>query len=374
MSLSVTQRPSQTVLNNTYPWNGVGNPILYKMQRADQTLTSIQDNGGFIQLLFFGVDITANFTIGNSLYISDDNYDLFANVTAIAYSGGDTLITVDEAYTVAGGSGLINYMTTRLNYRVEVEVYNQDDELLTSSPFIYSPSTVGLLTIDISFILRQQLNADIEADLTGSTEVFDDTEFTGFYIKYREVWTGSAESQTDDVANQFYCVLGSRQIPSTYGGNLKEYTVLPNLIGTTLGTATHSRTTAGASAGTSVNVSPDQTEIIAVRYSASANAQVGAANVVGTVLLRFELNGSVVRTDTLLNFSILAGSTVDREGNKNVNRPLLKRKRIHERLKLLKVSEGHCSNPCGCVCLCYGFEYCCHCVCPQLKPFLILEI
>lgn len=214
-------------------WNAVGNPIIYRMQRKDFLFDQINNNGGFVQFQINGVDLTGSFSNGSSLYVKSDNgvYNDFGLQTAEAFSGGNTLITTDIAYVSAGPGGFVNNNTLRPSYRLEVEVYNSDDEMLHDSAFSYSPSSTGALIIDVSSILRSNLSPDNDADLTAGTEVFIDAGvYLGFYIKYREVWTGSAESQTSDVANQFFAVLAARQIPSAYGGNMIEYAVIPDTV------------------------------------------------------------------------------------------------------------------------------------------------
>lgn len=226
MSLTVTQRPSQTVGSETSTWNAVGNPILYKMQRKDFTFNQVNNNAGDIQLQFNAVNVATSFQVGDTIYIQSDNgvYDLFAVVTASAFSV-NTLVTVDAAYISAAPGGFTNNDDLRPAYRVEVELYrSSDDELISDAVLENSPNRYGEVTINVSKILRAYLSPNNDADLTGSTEVFDDTNvYIGFYIKYTEVWLESGESQTDDVANQFFAVLGARQIPSTYGGNMFEY-------------------------------------------------------------------------------------------------------------------------------------------------------
>lgn len=228
MSLTVTQRPESTLGSKTSTWNCVRNPVVYKMQRKDFTFNQINDNGGDIQVQINGIDVTTSFTVGDTIYIQSDNdvYDLFAEITASAFSGGNTLVTVDSAYISAAPGGFVNNDDLRVSYRVEVEVYNGDDEIIGDT-HIYSPTTKGYLLIDVSEIVKSVITPEIEADLTGSTEVFTDEEaHEVFYIKYTEVWTGSAESQNDDVNNKFNVITGARQIPSTYGGNLLEYVVV----------------------------------------------------------------------------------------------------------------------------------------------------
>lgn len=223
MSLTVTQRPEITYEGSPSRWNAVRNPVLYKMTRRDFSYNQSNNNGGFMQMQFTGVDIASSFAVGNSVYATTRG---FSTVTASTFSGGNTLVTLAATYTTAS-SGHVNNLTTRPMYRVEVEVYNIGDVLLNDSPFHYSPSADGFLVIDISQILKAHLYPDFDAPI-GSTELFDEANmYIGFYIKYREVWTGSAESQTDDVANQFYATLSGRQIPSLNGGNLAEYAIPP---------------------------------------------------------------------------------------------------------------------------------------------------
>lgn len=219
MSLIITQRPEISYEGDYARWNAARNPVIYKMSRRDYSYNQANSDGGFMQLQFTGVDISANFTIGDLVYATTRGA---GTVTDSIFSGGNTLVTLDQTYTTSS-SGHVNNFTTRPLYKVEVTVYNQNDEIL-NDPFTYTPTSAGHLTIDISAILKASLIDDINADLTGSTEVFDDTNvYTGFYIKYREVWVGSAEAQTDDVANQFYATLSALQIPSAYGGNLALY-------------------------------------------------------------------------------------------------------------------------------------------------------
>lgn len=113
------------------------------------------------------------------------------------------------------------------NYYLEVFVYDSTDTVLNSEALAFTPDSVGALTINITSVLRAQLIADNDIDLTNTNiEMHDDVNaYIKFYIKTREVWTGSANSLVSDGGNQFFAVLGARQIPSTYGGNFFEYTV-----------------------------------------------------------------------------------------------------------------------------------------------------
>jgi len=89
MSLSVTQRPYQTINGELSKWNAVGNPVLYKMQRKDFTFASVTNSGGFVQLVLdstFG-DVSASFVVGNSVYFQTDAgvYAVYGTVSASSY-------------------------------------------------------------------------------------------------------------------------------------------------------------------------------------------------------------------------------------------------------------------------------------------------
>lgn len=233
MSLTVTQRPYQTINAERSNWNAVGNPVLYKMQRKDFTFASVTDSGGFVRLVLdssFG-DVSTSFDIDDVVYFITDGgvYDTTGTVTASSYSAPNTLVTLDTAY-ISSSTGFVNNDTLRPLYRVEVDVYDSADTLLTDSPFSYSPTSKGALTVDIAAILRANMIPDNDSDLTGTTETFDDSNaYTGFYIKYREVWTGSAEALTNDSAYEQFSILGAIQLPSEYGGNIYDYLILSDM-------------------------------------------------------------------------------------------------------------------------------------------------
>ena len=144
MSLTVTQRPSIVHEGETSRWNALKNPVVYKMQRKDFTFDQINNNAGNIQLQFNAVDVTSSFAVGQTVRVKSDNgvYDGFGSVTAEAFST-NTLITINIPYVSTAPGGFVNNLTTRLNYRVEIEVYNSDNELLNDVPFYFSPDSGG---------------------------------------------------------------------------------------------------------------------------------------------------------------------------------------------------------------------------------------
>lgn len=306
MSLVKTQSPEVSIGDLTSNWNAVRNPVVYKFQRKDFEFDAINDNTN-ARLRFFGEDVTASFNVGEIIYVKsdDDNYDLFVEIIAVATLGGDTIIDIDTPF-VTDISGFTNNDTLRPSYRVDVQVYGDLDNI--GDVHTYSPTSKGYLLVDISEILKAVVSPDIEVDLTGTDDIFDDTgHYVAFSIITTEVWTGSAETPVDD-STVYYTTHSARQIPSTYGPNLAEYVILSTIAGTDYGNVTHSRNSVGTSNGSGQAVSPDELNDIKIRVVAFANTQ-AASSVVATVNLIFELNSVVVLTHPLGSFNLGASTS-----------------------------------------------------------------
>lgn len=231
MGLTVTQRPNQ---NNAFVCTG--NPIIYKMTRKDYATNSISNSGGFALVKVTG-DITGLLTLGDQIYLELDNAEIAntGTITAESFAAGETSITTSIAYG-AGTTGWINLLTYRSRYRVEVELYRQTDNTLIFSFLEYAPTPNGRVTIDVSMPLNEYITSEplaspnygIPYAISGPQsfrKLWRNTTpgSLGFYIKYREVWTGSAQAQTSDSANPSWAAKGARQIGELYGGYLKEY-------------------------------------------------------------------------------------------------------------------------------------------------------
>lgn len=226
MSLVITQRPETTISGETSRWNAVGNPIVYKMQRRDYDFDQVNNNGGLLQLQFNSVDLSLDFTISDVVYMKSDNgvYSAAGTVTAVSFST-NTLVTVDITYVSPAPGGLVNNHTTRPGYNVSVLAYEFDGTPLHESPFVYSPDSTGLVTAIVSAILRPPLSPDNNFNPAGINMQEDAGVYRSFYIDYLEDWTGNTGSDVyeSDVANIFHVILGARQIPAPYGGNMAEY-------------------------------------------------------------------------------------------------------------------------------------------------------
>jgi len=232
MSLTVTQRPSATIGGNTSKWNAAKNPIVYRMVRKDFAWFNLGlISGSIIQILVTG-NLTTLTTaqggpvvVGSKIWLVSESgpgvYNSLYTVTSISFFSGTTTIQADGGYTDFAATGYINLMQ-RTNYRVQTGVYNAANILLSS--LAYSPDKSGNLFIDVATLLLNNLSIDNVADyVTGFITNDETTAYVKFYIKYTEFWTSSAESETNDSANQFFVLYGARQIGELYGGNMAEY-------------------------------------------------------------------------------------------------------------------------------------------------------
>lgn len=220
MALTVTDRP--------YGWSAALNPVAYKFQRKDAGFNQVNNNGGFAQFQINGVDLTAFFVVTNSLYVkSSVDFDDFTTVTASAFSGGNTLVTTGLAYLAGDGgtSGdFLNNLTQRTNHKVSIDIYDSTtNEVLFDAPFTFSSNSRGYILADVQ-VLKTILSPDLLSLPAEDAQVLDSNKYQGFYIKYTEQWTGSAESETSDSANSRFAAFA--QLPVL--GNNDMLTRIPN--------------------------------------------------------------------------------------------------------------------------------------------------
>lgn len=236
MSLVVTQRPS-IASPATSKWNAVGNPILYKFTRKDYNITAVADSAGALQitvntnLTTLSTALGGPVVVGATMWVSTDNgvYNALYTVVSVTNAASSVVTFSAGTYTAAATTGYIN-LSQRLNYKVSIGVYANAFGGTSSliGTLLTSPKSNGDAIIDIRRVLWSDMSPDNDAIITGVSGVSDDlNSVREFYIKYTEIWIGSAESETSDSANEFYSVYGANQIIAPYGGNLIEYAIGP---------------------------------------------------------------------------------------------------------------------------------------------------
>jgi hypothetical protein len=180
-------------------FNAVGNPIVYKLRREDYTYAQINNSAGFAQFQVNGSDLTAYFEVDGVVYAEDYGA---ATISAVAFSGGNTLITTDAAY-VAGGTGYINNVSKRTDYRIEVEVFDYATDESLGARITHNPAANGEIKANISGTTGPHLLANWEATVINSVEPETSKKV---YIKYQEFYDAIYRDLVDDSINPVVCV------------------------------------------------------------------------------------------------------------------------------------------------------------------------
>ena len=108
----------------------------------------------------------------------------------------------------------------KTNFKFEVQIVDTSGVALITTIFKYSPKADGTLFLDVGPVLTEYLEKN------GLVAV-------EFKLKYAESWTGSAPSFSTS-ANAYLAVYAQKQIYSSGGANLYNYSVSTTLIGTAL--------------------------------------------------------------------------------------------------------------------------------------------
>lgn len=220
MSLVVLNRPLLDYI-------AVKNPCLYKFRRRDFELTSITAGSPNVTVVISG-DVTASILVGHTVIIftTDLTKQRTGVVTSSTFAAGNTTVIFLNSGANIGsiGTGYLNNLS-RFNYRAEIEVYTSPSNTLIGT-LSYSPDKSGLIKADVSEIVKSVMSPDITTTSIVPSAWFTDNALCIFYIKYREVWTGSSNSQTDDVANLRNAVYAANQI-----GDANNQLAYPSILG-----------------------------------------------------------------------------------------------------------------------------------------------
>src|SRR5574339_1064543 len=122
MSIVVNSRP----IKSGCKYNAVGNPIVYELIRKDHIVNQVNNNAGNAQLQINGVDLTAYYEAANRIYFESTagGYDGVYDITAVAFSGGNTLVTIYNggATYLHPVGGYVNNLSKRTDYAMSIQV------------------------------------------------------------------------------------------------------------------------------------------------------------------------------------------------------------------------------------------------------------
>jgi hypothetical protein len=287
------------------------NPNVYRFQRADFTTASSGYGAGTYTFTVAG-NVTASFPFLKRFRAQKWSIGYNTGLLTVATSGfsaGVTTITANIVFPLLNPGGAVPSGIVYLNiaplseqiagntgislYYLSADVYDAATGLLMAT-VQGAPDATGGIAIDVAPALRSYLSPENLYDYTtplGSQ--LDAGIFKRFYIKYTELWTGSANGATDDSATVLVAVLGARQIGNIYGATLAEYCCFQGAYGTgpvhgkPLTLLTRPKLWTGQPftlsyaidpAATAVNVSMTYRDIIGTNIGSASYAIVAAVN------------------------------------------------------------------------------------------------
>jgi len=216
MSLSITKRPILTDADGVFRWNSVENPVNYELQRADFTVASISDQGGFVRVNTTTVMTEPN-AVGDIIYLKTGDYDTRGTITAVIDT--DTIDTdITFISTTLSSPNALNLNTQRTNYRIDVFFFDTTDVKFFTEGTEYQPDESGFLRIDTSSLMRSFLEAEyVNFTLQNNLSLL-------FYIEVIERFSGTTGTIITDSANPVGIILASKQLLDDFGSIMKEQT------------------------------------------------------------------------------------------------------------------------------------------------------
>lgn len=219
MSLTKTSSPDllAPVGSRSY-WVTSGNPIIFKYQRKDAGVISIQDF--FFSTRVNIASVPSDVQVGQYAYISNFGYTGTYLITSI----GVGYVVLDETFAGNQTGGFINFVGARNNYHMDVVVYRATptgNNLLGS--FKFYDNAVGIVTLDFSGIVDAELDLD-EVDYNYTPVNGPDTgRSLPFMFQYREMYRGSPGVAYSSLSDSYFAVKAIKQPGDDYGQNMRDY-------------------------------------------------------------------------------------------------------------------------------------------------------
>jgi hypothetical protein len=226
----ITERPSRT--NAQKPsliskWSAIEHPIIFRMQRVDFVANTTADDGfGKLKLLIISATVP-DLSVGDLIKVISQPgfslYDLTAEILSITPTGGGAYdIVVDSSYLGANPAFII---ASRPDYRLEIEIFEFDwskNVFKSIQKTNWKPNPSGVLVANLAKWIGKKLNNKNQSAYNAVN--WRDNNASGrFYFLYRELYTGSAETQYGSAADVFYFTQSAKKLGDLYGQNLGEF-------------------------------------------------------------------------------------------------------------------------------------------------------
>ena len=228
MPAFITKRPEKTVSGNVSRWSAVTNPVTFKVERQDLNIIGVGDNNGLVEVATINILDLLPFgtAVGDKIYLKSGNYDAVGTIQAFPSPGKFTL---DLGFIDNASGGIINMITNRINYRLQVRILviinNLYTLLVTRGQF--RPNEKGIALIDIRSWLKTvpKMINEFQYDILNQK----DENLGGRYVfQIRELFTDASETfegvfLNPDDGNINFFVNAARQIQDEHGGNMAQF-------------------------------------------------------------------------------------------------------------------------------------------------------
>jgi len=211
-------------------WVAAFNPVIYRFWRSDDKITAITNNSGKIRAVF-ETFASGSFPSGREVFIRD-NYKHDAIFTVDSASGSPATVDFNEDFLQAKNFAHSVINAINAEYRLEVDVFDEDDVKLTVKPLIYQSPQDGRIVVDIQKVLTARMDfkslTRLNTDKGVSGEVnIERGRFQSFYIQTLEKWTGSSESLASDESKYTgFAVAATLDSGGRFGSNMADH--VPN--------------------------------------------------------------------------------------------------------------------------------------------------
>lgn len=215
---------------NSY-WNAAFNYTRFVFQRQDRVISSVSNDGGFMQLNLSSPPPASSGTV--TVYYQNSAGTISGTATVTSISGSD--VTIDVAY-LSSFSGFVNFTNVIIDWKVEVII----DKWNGSS---YVPITDGVTAIfknlpnalvpaDLTEFLRPELSNDYSYTATG-LNFTDPYNAIQYRVRYRENFFGATpgsylivQDSTGVTDVDFFAVNAALQVGDALAPNMAKYLMI----------------------------------------------------------------------------------------------------------------------------------------------------
>ena len=217
MALTITE-PIKTVNGLLTQAIAAISQLLYQVQREDleaDNVTNSTINVGELRLFMSKTTYPVQpLQAGELIFIGGGDIDTYHGLYTVGDDNGDGAqwkFEIGGVYQGVGQvGGFVNQNSDRQGYRIEVQLFDKDNELLFNNIFSYVPNQAGFVTIDVGTLMS--------FNLTSSSTFSFSREY---YLEMTEKWNGGQESTVQTTLLQ--AVLAEKQLLKTGGANMWEY-------------------------------------------------------------------------------------------------------------------------------------------------------